>query len=198
MPGTQPAAPMPALFIGHGSPGFAIQANPYTPAWAALARRFPRPAAIVAISAHWETKGVLITLAERQRTIHDFYNFPPEMYAIEYPAPGAPALARRIEQMLAPHARADLDGWGLDHGSWSVLRVMYPQADLPVIQDSLDVRRSAADHYALGRALGALRDDGILLMGSGNIVHNLRRFRGMQDRFEWPESPTWRAPSTGG
>jgi 4,5-DOPA dioxygenase extradiol len=172
------AAPvrMPALFVGHGSPMNALEDNDFTRAWADLAVRLPRPKAIVAISAHWETKGILITSAERQRTIHDFYNFPPALYAEEYPAPGDPALAKRIEKMLAPHARADLDSWGLDHGTWSVLKHFYPDADVPVLQISMDIRLSPADHYRVGQVLGSLRDEGVLIFGSGNIVHNLRLF----------------------
>lgn len=134
----------------------------------------PKPRAIVCVSAHWETKGVLITRAEHPRTIHDFYRFPPEFYELTYPAPGAPGLAYELERLLEPiGARADLDSWGLDHGAWCVLRWMYPEADVPVVQLSLDIRRSPRDHYAIGRALGVLRRNNILLMGSGNIVHNL-------------------------
>ncbi len=169
-------APMPALFLGHGSPMNALADNSLTRAWTALGRRLVRPAAVLAVSAHWETKGTLITAAERPRTIHDFYNFPAELHAMQYPAPGDPALARRIEALLAPHARADVDGWGLDHGTWSVLKFLYPDADVPVLQLSMDVRRTPAEHYALGQALGALRDEGVLLLGSGNIVHNLRLY----------------------
>lgn len=173
---TATPARMPALFIGHGSPMNALQDNEFTQAWTELGRRLPPPRAILAISAHWETKGVLITAAERQRTIHDFYNFPAALYAERYDAPGEPALAKQIEAMLAPYARADLDGWGLDHGTWSVLKFMYPDADIPVIQLSMDIRLSQAGHYQVGKALAALRDQGVLIFGSGNIVHNLRLF----------------------
>lgn len=168
---------MPAIFVGHGSPMNALEDNEITRAWATLAGRFERPRAILSISAHWETKGVLITAAERQRTIHDFYNFPSAMYAIRYEPPGDPALAQALEAGLAPvGARADLDGWGLDHGTWTVLRHMYPAADVPVAQMSLDVRRTPAQHYEIGRAIAGLRDQGVLILGSGNIVHNLRLF----------------------
>lgn len=165
----------PALFIGHGAPIHALQDNPLTRSWIALGRRLPRPRAILSISAHWETKGVLITAAEHPRTIHDFYGAPQALYDITYPAPGDPALAKAIETRLAAfRARADLDGWGLDHGTWSVLKFLFPQADVPVLQLSLDLRRTPAEHYEIGKALAGLRDEGVLIMGTGNIVHNLR------------------------
>ena len=180
-------ARMPVLFIGHGTPMNALEDNPYTRAWRDLGLRLPRPRAILAISAHWETKGVLITAAERPRTIHDFYGFPPALYAMEYPAPGDPQLARTIAQMLAPHARADLDSWGLDHGTWSVLQAMYPRADIPVLQISMDIRLGPQDHYRIGQALKSLRDQGVLILGSGDIVHNLRLF----DRRPGAQTPEW-------
>ncbi len=181
------ASPMPVLFVGHGSPMNAISDNPYTRAWRGLGERLPQPRAILAISAHWETKGVLITAAGRPRTIHDFYGFPPELFAIEYPAPGDPELARTIAGMLAPYARADLDSWGLDHGTWSVLHSMYPDADIPVLQLSMDIRLGPADHYRIGQALKPLRDQGVLILGSGDIVHNLRLF----DRRPGAATPEW-------
>jgi 4,5-DOPA dioxygenase extradiol len=183
------AARLPAIFVGHGSPMNALEDSPITREWSALAGRFERPRAIVSISAHWETKGVLITAAERQRTIHDFYNFPPAMYALRYEPPGDPTLAKAIEAGLASiGARADLDGWGLDHGTWTVLRHMYPEADVPVVQLSLDVRRTPAQHYEIGRAIASLRDQGVLILGSGNIVHNLRLFdRSAKAPAPWAE-----------
>lgn len=179
-----------ALFAGHGSPRDSLTETDYSRGWRAIADRTPRPRAILAISAHWECKGVLITRAERPRTIHDFYRFPPEFYAIEYPAPGDPELAFAIEARLdAFRARADLDSWGLDHGSWTVLRWMYPDADVPVLQMSLDVRRSPAEHYAIGQALAGLRDEGVMILGSGNVVHNLKvdRPRGLEP-FAWAQT----------
>ena len=172
----------PALFIGHGSPRNALFETRFSTKWSAIAGEFAKPRAILCISAHWETKGVLITRAPRPRTIHDFYRFPDDFYEVEYPAPGDPALAYRIEARLdAFGARADLDSWGLDHGAWTVLRWMYPQADVPVLQLSLDIRRSSAQHYAIGQALAGLRDEGVMLLGSGNIVHNLRVARPRAD-----------------
>lgn len=168
----------PAIFLGHGSPMVAIEPNDAARTWGPLAQRFERPKLILAISAHWETKGVLITAAERPRTIHDFYNFPQALYDMDYPAPGDPAFAKALEARLAPfNARADLDGWGLDHGTWSVLHYMYPDADIPVVQLSMDLRRTPAGHYQIGQALEALRDEGVLILGSGMIVHNFSFFR---------------------
>ena len=168
---------MPALFLGHGSPMNALEDNDLTRSWTALGERLPRPRAILCVSAHWETKGVLITAAEKPRTIHDFYGFPQALYDMNYPAPGDPALAKALEARLSAfRARADLDGWGLDHGAWSVLKFLYPAADVPVLQLSLDTRRTPAEHYAIGQALAPLREEGVLIVGSGNIVHNLRLF----------------------
>ena len=135
------------------------------------------------MSAHWETDGVFVTTAARPRTIHDFYGFPPQLYEVAYKAPGSVALATRLTAMVG--AKGDGDDWGLDHGAWSVLRAMYPDADVPVIQLSLNRHLSAADHYALGRQLAPLRDDNILILGSGNIVHNLRYFRGATNPLDW-------------
>ena len=177
MPGTAPA-----LFIGHGSPMYAITENPYTAAWAALAKRFPKPKAVLCVSAHWETEGIRVTTSAQPRTIHDFYNFPRELYQLTYPAPGAPELAERIADVLSARAESE---WGLDHGAWSVLRVLFPNADVPVIQLSLDKRESPAGHYAIGKRLAGLRDEGVLVLGSGNIVHTLRLHRGAVAPYDW-------------
>jgi len=166
---------MPVIFVGHGSPMNAIEDNAFRRSWVALGARLPRPKAILCVSAHWETRGVLLTASERPGTIHDFLGFPQALFDVGYPAPGDPALARRAAALLAPFgARLDPER-GLDHGAWSVLLAMYPRADVPVVQLSLDTSREAAFHYRLGQALLPLRDAGVLVVGSGNIVHNLRR-----------------------
>lgn len=168
--------PLPALFIGHGSPMNALEDNAFTRGWQAVARALPRPRAILCVSAHWETHGVAVCAAEQPPTIHDFYGFPQALFDVRYPAPGAPDLARRVTQLVTSAPVQATAEWGLDHGAWSVLRVMYPEADIPVAQLSLDSAKPAAFHLALGRQLAPLRDDGVLILASGNIVHNLRRY----------------------
>jgi 4,5-DOPA dioxygenase extradiol len=165
---------LPALFIGHGSPMNAVEDNEFRRGWAEVARGFPRPRAVLCVSAHWETAGVSVTAAERPETIHDFFGFPDELFAVRYPAPGSPALARVVAGMMGGTPVA-LDGErGLDHGAWSVLLAMYPDAQVPVVQLSLDTSRPASFHEALARQLAPLRRDGVLILGSGDIVHNLR------------------------
>ena len=164
----------PALFIGHGSPMQAIEPSRYTAAWELLGRTLPRPRAIVVVSAHWVTNGTAVTTAAQPATIHDFYGFPAALYQLQYPARGDVALAAQVQGLLSPtQVRADTE-WGLDHGSWSVLRYMYPAADIPTVQLSIDANLAPRAHYQLGRQLGALRDEGVLILGSGNVVHNLR------------------------
>src|SRR5258706_3726811 len=165
---------MPALFIGHGSPMNAIEDNSWSRAWAALPDELPWPNAILAISAHWETDGIAVTIDEAPKTIHDFGAFPQALFDVRYPAPGSPALGARISQLLAPRPVRPALEWGLDHGTWSVLARMYPQAETPVVQLSLDRNLTPAQHYEIGQALRPLRDEGVLVMGSGDIVHNLR------------------------
>jgi 4,5-DOPA dioxygenase extradiol len=169
---------MPSVFIGHGSPMNALESNPYTQAWAAIAAELPRPRAILAVSAHWTTRGTRITAMPKPPTIHDFGGFPPALHALEYPAPGDPAMARQIADLLAPIPIALDMEWGLDHGTWSVLVHLYPNADVPVLQLSVDGTQPPEYQLEIGRRIGALRDEGVLVFGSGNIVHDLRVFRG--------------------
>jgi len=164
---------MPALFLGHGSPMNAIDDNPFRRAWAAAARAMPRPSAVVCVSAHWENPGVAVSRSDRPETIHDFSGFPDELFAVEYPAPGDPALCETLAALVKSAPVAFDPDRGLDHGAWSVLRSMYPDADVPVVQLSLDTRHLPAFHYALGRELAPLRERGVLILGSGNVVHNL-------------------------
>jgi 4,5-DOPA dioxygenase extradiol len=178
---------MPTLFVGHGSPMNAIEDNIFSRAWADLGRSVPRPHAILCVSAHWETRGTKVTAMERPKTIHDFGGFPPALYAQQYPAPGSPDLARLV-QKTGTATPVGLDqSWGLDHGAWSVLSRMFPGADIPVVQLSLDYTQPPAYHYALGRALQPLRKRGVLIVGSGNIVHNLRaaRLDDEQGAYDW-------------
>jgi 4,5-DOPA dioxygenase extradiol len=164
---------MPALFVGHGSPMNAIEDNAFRRAWTAAARAIPKPRAVLCVSAHWETAGVAVTGSDRPETIHDFFGFPDELFAVEYAAPGDTALCRSVGALVKGAPVALDPDRGLDHGAWSVLCAMYPDADVPVVQLSLDTRRSAAFHYALGRELAPLRDQDVLVLGSGNMVHNL-------------------------
>lgn len=181
---------MPALFLGHGSPMNVLEENIYTETWRELGKTLPRPKAIIAVSAHWYTRGTAVTAMEKPRTIHDFGGFPQALFDTHYPAPGSPALAQQVADALAPVA-VELDReWGFDHGSWGVLIKMYPDADIPVVQLSVDGTRPPAYHYELGRKLAALREQGIMIVASGNVVHNLRmvRWGGDAAAYPWAES----------
>ncbi|MBL8178300.1 MAG: 4,5-DOPA dioxygenase extradiol [Bryobacterales bacterium] len=175
---------MPAMFAGHGSPMNAIEDNRFRRGMHEAAQTLPRPEAILCISAHWETEGVCLTASPAPATIHDFYGFPKALHEARYPAPGHPALARRVAGLL-PGAQLD-ESRGFDHGCWGVLLPMYPDAQIPVVQLSLDRRLSAQQHYALARSLAPLREEGILILGSGNIVHNLGRIG-----FHSPQGAPW-------
>jgi len=165
---------MPVLFVGHGSPMNAIEENVFVRGFRETAASLPRPRAILCISAHWETMGTFVTAMERPRTIYDFGGFPPELYEVVYPAPGSPSLATETKRLINSVTVGEDLHWGLDHGAWTVLRHFFPDAAVPVVQLSLDMRQPAEYHYELARALAPLRDKGVLIVGSGNMVHNLR------------------------
>jgi 4,5-DOPA dioxygenase extradiol len=178
---------LPVLFIGHGSPMNAVEDNEFSRGWIQAAQSIPTPKAILCVSAHWETYGVRVTAMPQPRTIHDFMGFPRELSEKEYPTPGSPELASRVCELLKDHeAKAD-NSWGLDHGTWSVLCRMYPAADIPVIQLSLDRSRKPEQQYQMAAKLLPLRDEGVLILGSGNLVHNLRRMVWEDRAFDWAE-----------
>jgi 4,5-DOPA dioxygenase extradiol len=179
---------MPALFFGHGNPMNAIQSNAYTEGWSAMGRALPRPRAVVSVSAHWYLPGTAVTAMGAPRTIHDFGGFPEELYRVRYPAPGDPRLAKRVQALLAPTPVSLDESWGLDHGTWSVLCHVFPNADVPVIQLCIDETEPPAFHYELGRRLAPLREEGVLVLGSGNLVHNLHAYgwgRRSMEPYDW-------------
>ncbi len=169
---------MPVVFLGHGSPMNALEDTDYSRAWSELGRTLPRPKAILVVSAHWMSKGTTLVATEaKPETIHDFYGFPEPLYEMQYPAPGAPELAREVTSLLASHHGESDESWGLDHGSWAVLKFLYPGADVPVFQVSIDMTAPLTDQLEIGALLAELRDRGVLILGSGNVVHNLRAMR---------------------
>lgn len=165
---------MPALFLGHGSPMNAIEENEFVANFRKIAKEIPKPVAILCVSAHWETRGTFVTAMKNPPTIHDFGGFPKALFDVQYPAPGSPALARETKELITSTTIGLDDKWGLDHGAWSVIKHLYPNADVPIIQFSIDYTQSPQYHYDLGKQLAALRKKGILIIGSGNVVHNLR------------------------
>jgi len=182
------SALMPAAFIGHGSPMNALELNRYTAAWQALGRALPRPRAVLCISAHWYINATAVTVMARPRTIHDFFGFPQALFEVEYPAPGLPDLYGEIAELVKPHwVGADADSWGLDHGTWSVLVHLFPDASVPVVQLSINADKDFDYHLGLGRQLAGLRRRGVFVVGSGNIVHNLRAvdWELGEDGYDW-------------
>jgi 4,5-DOPA dioxygenase extradiol len=164
---------MPVLFIGHGSPMNAIEDNEFSNGWKEVGKTLPRPNAIICISAHWETRGTFVTVMQKPPTIHDFGGFPQELFNVQYPAPGSPELARETKSLIRKTEVGLDEKWGLDHGAWSVIKRLYPKADVPVIEMSLDYMQASQYHYDLAKELGTLRKKGVLIIGSGNMVHNL-------------------------
>jgi 4,5-DOPA dioxygenase extradiol len=176
---------MPVLFVGHGSPMNALEDNAFTRDWRTLGSLIPSPVAILSVSAHWLTRGTFVTGMPQPRTIHDFGGFPPELYAVEYPAPGDPDLAESIASLIKGTTVTLDQSWGLDHGTWVVLTRMYPDAEIPVLQLSIDLTQPPASHFTLGQQLAPLRRQGVLILGSGNIVHNLRLANPAVDVYPW-------------
>lgn len=179
---------MPAIFFGHGNPLNALLRNEYTESWSAIGNQLPRPKAVLSVSAHWYFPATAVTTNLMPRTIHDFGGFPRELYQVQYPAPGSLELARRVQEILSPLTVKGDETWGLDHGTWSVLCHVFPHADIPVVQLSIDETKPPEFHYEIGQRLATLRDEGILIIGSGNLVHNLHTYawgRHNVEPFDW-------------
>jgi 4,5-DOPA dioxygenase extradiol len=179
---------LPAIFFGHGNPMNAVANNGYTEAWRRIGQETPRPKTILSISAHWFVPETGVTISTAPKTIHDFGGFPAELYQVQYPAPGDAALARRVQKLLSPLEVTLDQSWGLDHGTWSVLRHVYPAADIPIVQLSIDETKPASFHFEVGKKLSPLRDEGVLIVGSGNLVHNLHTYawgRHPRDPYDW-------------
>lgn len=165
---------MPVLFVGHGSPMNAIEENEFSAGWRTQGETLPKPSMILCVSAHWETDGTFVTAVPKPETIHDFYGFPKELFAVQYPAPGSPGMAKEISDEIKSTDVGLDEKWGLDHGAWSIIKHMYPNADVPVVQFSIDKRKGPSYHYELAKELSFLRRKGVLIVGSGNMIHNLR------------------------
>lgn len=179
---------MPVLFVGHGSPMNAIEQTPFSDRWISLGSELPRPEAILCVSAHWYTRGYRLNNTAVPNMIYDMYGFPDELYRVQYPAPGSPKFARQTKELLGDLVKTD-NGWGIDHGAWSVLRRMFPAADIPVFQLSVDASSPLEQHYAVGKLLAPLRERGVLILGSGNVVHNLAKVNwNMTDGYSWAEN----------